>query len=169
MIFCEISLLKNFIANIHPDKIWTTQIIYLISPNQSSVVVFIVGLAGTWKKLNFYTAKCTLPMENDVRLEVPAGRYDWKMSLNSLMFRLYAGLLRQFRFILSGPVAALLLVSFWLYFCMITISYYEAKLKSFLTLSHERGTIFTTLDGVLDAIEKKVDGFFVPEFHKLKG
>ncbi|EGT59934.1 hypothetical protein CAEBREN_32353 [Caenorhabditis brenneri] len=74
--------------------------------------------------------------------------WDWLMISCS-------GIVRQFMFKISSPICALVLIGFWLWCCQVIITYYEAKLKSFLLLSHHRGTIFNTLDGVLEAAEHK--------------
>uniref|UniRef100_A0A1I7TSN1 PBPb domain-containing protein n=1 Tax=Caenorhabditis tropicalis TaxID=1561998 RepID=A0A1I7TSN1_9PELO len=66
-----------------------------------------------------------------------------------------SGIIRQFMFKISSPICALVIIGFWLWCCQVIITYYEAKLKSFLLLSHHRGTIFNTLDGVLEAAEHK--------------
>ena len=65
------------------------------------------------------------------------------------------GIIRQFQFKISSPICALVIVGIWLWCCQVIITYYEAKLKSFLLLSHHRGTIFNTLDGVLESVEHK--------------
>ncbi|KAF1766114.1 hypothetical protein GCK72_006070 [Caenorhabditis remanei] len=66
-----------------------------------------------------------------------------------------SGIIRQFQFKISSPICALVIVGIWLWCCQVIITYYEAKLKSFLLLSHHRGTIFNTLDGVLESVEHK--------------
>ncbi|CCD64854.2 uncharacterized protein CELE_T25E4.2 [Caenorhabditis elegans] len=76
-------------------------------------------------------------------------------SLLDWMFISCSGIIHQFMFRISSPICALVLIGFWLLCCLVIITYYEAKLKSFLLLSHHRGTIFNTLDGVLEAAEHK--------------
>ncbi|CAI5442766.1 unnamed protein product [Caenorhabditis angaria] len=66
-----------------------------------------------------------------------------------------AGLIRQFSFKISNPICALVIVGVWLWCCQIIVTYYEAKLKSFLLLAHHRGSFFDTLDGALDAVENR--------------
>uniref|UniRef100_A0A8R1DQD7 Uncharacterized protein n=1 Tax=Caenorhabditis japonica TaxID=281687 RepID=A0A8R1DQD7_CAEJA len=65
------------------------------------------------------------------------------------------GIINQFQFKISSPICALVILAFWLWCCQVIITYYQAKLKSFLLLAHHRGTIFNTLDGVLEAVEHK--------------
>ncbi|CAD6192607.1 unnamed protein product [Caenorhabditis auriculariae] len=74
-------------------------------------------------------------------------------SLVNWMMIACRGILRQFFFYINKPICALVLICTWLFACLIIITYYEAKLKSFLMLSHQQGTIFHSFDKVLDAVE----------------
>ncbi|CAB3404612.1 unnamed protein product [Caenorhabditis bovis] len=76
-----------------------------------------------------------------------------KKSLIEWMLVACSGILRQFMFRISTPICAIILIGVWLLCCQVIITYYEAKLKSFLLLSQRRGTIFNDLDDVLNAVE----------------
>ena len=75
----------------------------------------------------------------------------------------FSAYLDQFSCSLKGPIAAHVLIGVFLYFSMLIMTSYQAKLKSFLTLSHARGTDFTDMDGMIDAVYYKVDIFLVLE------
>ncbi|KAL6736637.1 hypothetical protein Aduo_006964 [Ancylostoma duodenale] len=74
-------------------------------------------------------------------------------SLSRWLMITFEGLLKQFELDLRGPICVRILACAWLWFCFTIIVHYEAKLRSVLTLTRYRGTIFTNLDEAMDAME----------------
>ncbi|EYB99238.1 hypothetical protein Y032_0124g1237 [Ancylostoma ceylanicum] len=74
-------------------------------------------------------------------------------SLSRWLMITFEALLKQFELDLDGPICVRILACAWLWFCFTMIVHFEAKLRSVLTLTRYRGTIFTNLDEAMDAME----------------
>ncbi|EYB99239.1 hypothetical protein Y032_0124g1237 [Ancylostoma ceylanicum] len=77
-------------------------------------------------------------------------------SLSRWLMITFEALLKQFELDLDGPICVRILACAWLWFCFTMIVHFEAKLRSVLTLTRYRGTIFTNLDEAMDAMEYHV-------------
>ncbi|KAK6738253.1 hypothetical protein RB195_020391 [Necator americanus] len=75
------------------------------------------------------------------------------LSLTRFMMATFKPLLKQFQLNVNGPTCVRILACAWLWFCFTVIVHYEAKLRSVFTLTRICGTLFTDLDGAMDAIE----------------